>query len=331
MVPTVATPVEQLDRVYDAAMSAEGQAFFRQLEEYVRLTQDNRRIGRAEQKLHEELEEAERDFSREDERLVAEMVILRRELVAIEPDADTDASDPYPGPIEPDDHRSAEKWFAWAFTMANFDAVEEDREEKIFQNNEADLSRSRMLGEILNAKLFHYRYPRNPNEKVRTDLDEVAGRCNLLREQQRVAHRRREAAAEKTGRIALVGLQGVVEGMEPKQARTKVEPRGSESELARINQLLRESWAGYVYLRELMRPREFRDDMSDSAKERIGELEVKSKESLERVHYPLRRQLEKTKFIPALISPATKKLASPPLSSLSSPRPSWRSLLADEP
>jgi Transcriptional regulatory protein, C terminal len=50
------------------------------------------------------------------------------------------------------------------------------------EEREGDRSRSRVLGEILNAKVYNLQYPDDPNRKVRADLDDLRTRLNHLRE-----------------------------------------------------------------------------------------------------------------------------------------------------
>lgn len=144
-------------------MNAEGQAFFRRLDEYLVLLRENRRIERAVKGLSVEVEEAERKYAEEDEELVREFVALRDDLVGLAPEAGRDAAAEYPGRREPFDPAEADRWRAWSFTLANFDAIATGREEQMIEEREGDRSRSRALGEILNAKVYELQYPDDPN------------------------------------------------------------------------------------------------------------------------------------------------------------------------
>lgn len=160
-----------MNGAYEAAMNAEGQAFFRRLSEYLGLLRENRRIERVVKALSAEVQEAERKYAEEDEQLAREFVALRGDLVELAPEAGEDAEAEHPGQREPFDPAEAERWRAWSFTLANFDAIAADQENQMREEREGDRSRSRALGEILNAKVYNLQYPDDPNRKVRADLD----------------------------------------------------------------------------------------------------------------------------------------------------------------
>jgi hypothetical protein len=265
-------------------MDAEGQAFFRRLEEYVSLLRENRRIKRVVAVLSAEVREAEGQYAEEDGELVREFVALRDDLVEIAPEAGEDADTEHPGRREPFDPAGAERWRSWAFTLANFDAIAAEREEQMREEREGDRSRSRTLGDILNAKVYNLQYPDDPNRKVRDDLDDLRNRLNHLRDRQRAAQLRVEAAAESTGHIALLNLEHVLSHTAPREPRPEA-PRGSDEYAIWINEVFAESISGFAHLRELMRPRELRGSLEPSA--------------MERLHPPLRRRLEERRFLPA--------------------------------
>ncbi len=294
----MATPLEQLDRAYEAAVDAEGQAFFRRLGEYVSLLRENHRIKRVVAALSAEVQEAERRYAEEDRELVREFVALRDDLVEIAPEAGEDADTEHPGRREPFDPAEAERWRGWAFTMANFDAIAAGREEQMLEEREGDRSRSRTLGDILNAKVYNLQYPDDPNRKVRDDLDDLRTRLNHLRDRQRAAQLRVEAVAESTGHIALLNLEHVLSHMTPREPRPEA-PRGSDEHAVWINEVFAESISGFAHLRELMRPRELRGSLEPSAMEAVGHIETKCRGALERLHPPLRGRLEERRFLPA--------------------------------
>jgi len=224
----VATPLEQLNGAYGAVMNAEGQAFFRRLSEYLGLLRENRRIERVVKALSAEVQEAERKYAEEDEQLAREFVALRGDLVELAPEAGEDTEAEHPGQREPFDPAEAERWRAWSFTLANFDAIAADQENQMREEREGDRSRSRALGEILNAMVYNLQYPDDPNRKVRADLDDLRTRLNHLRDQQNAAQLRVEAVAESTGHIALLNLEHVISHTAPRQPRPEA-PRGSDS------------------------------------------------------------------------------------------------------
>ncbi len=83
--------------------------------------------------LSVEVEEAERKYAEEDEELVREFVALRDDLVGLAPEAGRDAAAEYPGRREPFDPAEADRWRAWSFTLANFDAIATGREEQMIE------------------------------------------------------------------------------------------------------------------------------------------------------------------------------------------------------
>jgi hypothetical protein len=279
-------------------MNAEGQAFFRRLEEYVSLLHKNRRIKLVLAALSAAVQEAERRYADVDGELARELVALRDELVEIAPEAGEDADTEHPGRREPFDPAEAERWRGWAFTMANFDAIAADQEEQMLEEREGDRSRSRTLGDILNAKVYNLQYPDDPNRKARDDLDDLRTRLNHLRDRQRAAQLRVEAVAESTGHIALLNLEHVLSHTTPREPRPQA-PRGSDEHAVWINEVFAESISGFAHLRELMRPRELRGSLEPSAMEAIGHIEAKCRSALERLHPPLRQGLEERRFLPA--------------------------------
>ena len=115
--------LEQLDRAYEAAMNTEGQAFFRRLGEYLSLLRESRRIARAVKGLSVEVEEAKRKYPEEDGELAREFVALRDDLVGLATEAGWNAHAEYPGRREPFGPAEADRWRAWSFTLANFEAI----------------------------------------------------------------------------------------------------------------------------------------------------------------------------------------------------------------
>ncbi len=230
--------------------------------------------------------------------LAREFVALRGDLVELAPEAGEDAEAEYPGRREPFDPAEAERWREWSFTLANFDAIAADQENQMREEREGDRSRSRVLGEILNAKVYNLQYPDDPNRKVRADLDDLRTRLNHLRDRQTAAQLRVEAVAESTGHIALLNLEHVISHTAPREPRPEA-PRGSDEHAVWINEVFAESISGFAHLRELMRPRELRGSLGQNAQEAIGRIEGTCKDALERLHPPVRQRLEGKRFLPA--------------------------------
>jgi hypothetical protein len=287
------TPLERLESAYEEAIEApDGVRFFWLLSDYLYLL-DRGPIKRAVKRLTKEVDGAAKDYEKQDANLTRRLVAIRNELVEIEPDAD-DSDAPHPGQYDPLEG-DASLWHAWRWTLANFDAVARGREDAIKAEKEGDRSTSRIAGEILNAKIHDLVYPDNPNQKVREDLDELDARLQQARNDQAAAQRHLEHVAERTGFLARRKLADIASFLAPRQSR-KVAGRGSEDELEWVNELFKETLGGFIHLRELMRPKEFRGDLDVKAREEIERLMTDSKEALERAHRPLRRRLEEKRF-----------------------------------
>jgi hypothetical protein len=287
------TPLERLERTCAEAMEApDGVRFFWLLSDYLYLL-DRGPIKRAVKRLTKEVDAAAKDYEAQDADLTRRLVAIRDELVEIAPDAD-DSDAPHPGQYDPleDD---ASGWHAWRWSLANFDAVANGWDDAIKAEKEGDRSPSRIAGEILNAKIHNLVYPESPNEKVRDDLNELDARLQQTRNDQAAAQRQLEHVAERTGFLARKKLEEIASFLAPRQSR-KVSGRGSEDELEWVNELFKETLGGFIHLRELMRPKEFRGDLDAKAREEIERLMTDSKEALERAHRPLRRRLEEKRF-----------------------------------
>lgn len=290
----MATPLERLENTYAEAMEApDAIRFFWLLDDYLHVLKGGP-IGRAVKKLTDEVESAGKEYEQQDAECTGRLVEVKNELVGVEPKAD-DSDAPKPPAYDPADRAAARAWHEWMWTLANFDAVAEGRDDAIKSEKEGDRSTSRISGEILDAKVHNLVYPGDPNQKVRDDLDEIEKRLNQVRGEQIAAQRKLEHMAEKTGFLARRKLEEIATFLAPKEAR-QIAERGSDDDLKWVNDLFSEALGGFSYLRESMRPKEFRDDLDAKAKEAIERLMGEAKEALERAHRPLRRRLEEKRF-----------------------------------
>lgn len=279
------TPVEQLDHARDDVLAASGPDFLRRLGDYWRLLEDNKEFCTAIARLRQEVGDAEERLMREDVGFVAELVPIRRELVEREPKAD-DSDAEKPDPYDPANRQQANKWHEWIWTLANFDAVAEDRTDKIVQRDGLDGSRSRMLVAILNAKLHDLVFDFNDRPAPRPDLMDLYDRMNEIGRRQVVAYRRVERLGEESGLLALMHVQHVVDTTDP-------DPRPLDTDEQR-REFLEEAMRApdLVKLREVLRPTEARGPLTDDEQKALERVEAQCRPEVERLHRPLRRRLE---------------------------------------
>jgi hypothetical protein len=290
----VATPLERLENTYAEAMEApDAIRFFWLLDDYLHVLKGGP-IARAVKKLTKEVESAAAEHEQRDAEYTRRLVEIRNELVRVEPNAD-DSDAPKPPAYDPTDSAAANEWHEWTWTLANFDAVVVESDDAIKSEKEGDRSTSRVAGEILDAKVHGLMYPGDPNQKARDDLDDVQMRLRQVRGEQVAAQRKLEHVAEKTGFLARRKLEEIAAFLAPKEAR-QIAERGSDDDLKWVNDLFKEALGGFAYLRESMRPKEFREDLDAKAEESIERLMDEAKEALERAHRPLRRRLEEKRF-----------------------------------
>jgi hypothetical protein len=287
----VANPLERLDNAYREVIDASDESFFRRLRDYARLLESDRAIRRAVKRLRKEVEEADEAFTSEDAAFVAELVPLRTQLVERELKADdTDATRPERDPADP---AGSARFHAWIWTLANFDAVASDRADKIVEKDGLDNSRSRMLVQILRAKLYDLVVPFNDRPAPRSDLHDLYDEMNAIGRREQTAHRHLEEVAEETGYLALLHIEHVVSHLGPRPERSMATP---EEKREFLETALVESMGGFGYLREAMRPKEARGSLDQKAREALDRHERECRKELERLHRPLRKRLEKRRW-----------------------------------
>jgi hypothetical protein len=290
--PTVPSPLEKLERAHREALEAEGGDFFRRLRDYRKLIWEEPSIAAALSALQEEADEAGERFAREDAGFVLELVEIRDELLKRAPEA---AQNPPPwplreGPITPevaDDQRD------WSYTLANFEAVANDTEEKIILPSGGDRSRSRTLCAILHARIYDLRYPeengRRPETDQREDLDDVQGKVNRIEGKVGIAYRRAEDVMEQCGSFGRIKLEEIVTHLEPRE---QIQMDTRERKTAAINAMFVEAMGRLNYLREATRPPEFAGSVSEEGKKALEAHEDAARKALGRLHRPLRAYLE---------------------------------------
>jgi hypothetical protein len=153
----VSTPLNKLDRAFEAARVALGPDYLRRLRDYQRLLESDPVVRESVERITSEVESATADLDRDDEQRLAELVRLRRELAEREPSVD-DGGRPRPqGSVL--DRGMSEERRVWMWSLSNFDAIAENGDDKLIERRGLDGSAVRMLGEILNAKIYNLQYP----------------------------------------------------------------------------------------------------------------------------------------------------------------------------
>jgi hypothetical protein len=287
----VANPLERLDAAYAEVLGATEEVFFRRLRDYARLLENERKIRKAVKAPRREVADADAEFKAKDAAFVVELVALRNRLVEREPNADdTDANRPARDPMDP---AGSARFHTWIWTLANFDAVAAEGEDRIVETDGLDDSSSRMLGAILNAKLYDLVLPFNDKPAPRPDLRDLYDEMNSIRHREAAAHRQLEEVGEESGYLALLHIQHVASHLGPRPERSTVT---SEQKREFLEEALLESMGGFAYLREAMRPREARGPLDQKAREALERHERECRTELERLQRPLRKRLEKRRW-----------------------------------
>lgn len=291
----MATPAERLEAAYADVLGASGPDFFRSLRDYVDLLSTDKKIKKAVEQLRSDVKEAEAGFVREDDAFVSKLVPIRKALTERAPEADD--SDQTRPAYNPADRVSAEATGSWTWTLANFDAIVDGREDKIIEKDGLDGSRSRMLVAILRAKLHDLVIPFNEKPAPRTDLRDLYDDMNEIGRQEVATHRRLEGIGEESGILGLLHLEHVVAHLDPKPA---LSLRTPEDKRQAIEQALIES--DLAYLREAMRPREARGSLSRDAQKAVDRHEDQCRAELGRLHRPLKKRLERHRHWPRVLA-----------------------------
>jgi len=303
----VPTPLERLERACAEVKEASGPDFFRRLRDYVKLTRDEKPIRKALESLKREAEKASEEFASDDRRFVQELNTIRSRLVKLAPEAD-DSQLVRPrveGHVAP---LASAEGFEWTYTLANFDAIIADTDDKIIVKKDLDSSDSGTLGAILHAKIYDVRYPEQESTSgaigrsetdQRPDLMAVAAEVNEVEGRQVAAYRKVEDALETTGFIAMTRIENVVAHLEPREA---LPMKTQEEKNAAVNAMFAEVMGGFNYLREATRPPDIAGPPeSEKAREILERHEDECRSALDRVHRPLRQHLEGKRNLPTLV------------------------------
>jgi hypothetical protein len=278
------TSVEQLDQARADVLAATGPDFLRRLADYCHLLEDGPTISAAVQQLRDEVAETEARLTQEDAEFVAELVPIRRDLAEREPEID-DSNIERPERFDPANRVQATQWHEWIWTLANFDAVAEDRDDKLVQREGLDGSRSRMLVSILNAKLHDLVFDFNERSAPRPDLMDLWDRTNAIGRRQNAAYRRVERFGEESGFLGLMHVEFVV-------ARTDPDPRPLDTDEQR-RELMEEVMRApdLVKVREVLRPKEARGPLADDERKALERVEENCRPEIDRLHRPLRQRV----------------------------------------
>ena len=284
ILPAVAGTLNRLEQAYNDVVGSSGDDFFRRLVEYMGLLESDKRIHKAAEAIVKELTDAEQDFSYKDDAAVAQLVELRNELVEKAPDLD-DSDEQRPPNDDPLDRVAYAKFDKWVWTLANFDAVAVDGPEKVIERGELDSSPSRMLAEILRAKLFDATSGEPP---ARPDLADLNRRINAIARQEGADFQRVERVAQDSGFFALKHLEEVVSYLGVREPAPMESP---EDKRELLESALKETWGNFHHLREAMRPKQARGSLDAKAKEAMERHEAECRTELDRLHRALKMEL----------------------------------------
>ncbi len=285
----VPSPLDRLERTYADADAASGPDFFRRLRDYKRLTDADDTIRAAAERVKAEVEAAAERLETEDEEVIRDLIRYRRELVERAPEVD-DSRRPRPaGSLA--DLEARRKLEEWVWTLSNFDAIAADAADKLVQRRNLDGTRARMLGEILNAKLYNLEYP-EPTRRVvgqRRDLDDLYEAVNAARARHTAAQQHLEEVTQSSGFLPLRRVAWVVSYLEPREP-TQASTEDEERE--RAEAVLLELSGDFHHLREAVRPVEARGPLDSDAQQALQRHETESKKDLADLHRSLRQRVE---------------------------------------
>jgi hypothetical protein len=289
----MASSLERLEQARGDVLAASGPDFFRRLREYFELLEGDKKIKAAVGQLEKDFEDAEAEFVKRDEAFVRILVSIRQKLVEQEPKVnDADATRP---DRDVADRASSERFHNWIWTLANFDAIVAEADNRIIEKDGLDGSRSRMLVAILNAKLHDLVIPFNERPAPRPDLRSLYDEMNDIGHQEIAAFRQLEQVGEDSGRYALARLARIIVHLDPRPERPGKTPAEKREFLEKA--LLE---GHYFYLREALRPKEARGSLDEKAQESLDRHERDCRIELDRLHRPLKKRLEEKHRLPTL-------------------------------
>lgn len=314
-------PVELLDRQYERLVDADGPAFVRELIRYHAFISDGPApVVQALDELRQEAVEAQERFDAHSAELEVELVQLRRELVDIAPEADDS------GVLRPD---SPVPNYGWAFTLANFDALVDERQDRILIPQGWDRTVASMLLRILEQKLRRLQWviedegpvTRMSEVNLRPDLDELRRRLGNVGERHRHAAQEYSLAVETHAGFQITVLDVMVEETNPAVRLINTD----EDEHARFDEMFRRVAAGLHVLETAAAGR----DLDNTNREMLELLVTRAKSAAEHVNEGIRMRLATLVEIPAagadaystrlrgwLVSPAYALIGGPAIGGL---------------
>jgi hypothetical protein len=284
----VSTPLNKLDRAFEAARVALGPDYLRRLRDYQRLLESDPVVRESVERITSEVESATADLDRDDEQRLAELVRLRRELAEREPSVD-DGGRPRPqGSVL--DRGMSEERRVWMWSLSNFDAIAENGDDKLIERRGLDGSAVRMLGEILNAKIYNLQYPGGQQQApARPDLDDLSSAVNRTREQHRAQQQRLEERTETSGFLASRRVALLVSYLQPYEVAGET---SEDEDRERAEAVLLEVSGDFHHLREAVRPEEARGSLTADQQAAVKSYEEKSRPYLATLHNALRSRVE---------------------------------------
>ncbi len=278
--------LERLDAAYADVEAATGPDFLRRLGDYADLLKTDKKIMRAVEGLRQEVVDADEDLTEKDAGFVAELVAIRRQLAEREPKAD-DSGEPYPGPYDAFAENSSE-WHKWSHTLANFDAIAENRGEKVDLPTDLDTSRSRSLVKIMEGKLHGLVIPFNETPAPRPDLRDLLDATHDVGHSEVEAYEAVERLANDSGYFALIHIEEVASRIEPQRRRRLKTPEER-------HEILEEALKAPDLMRipEILRPQVARGPLDETERQALERIEKSCRKELDALHRPLRKRLDR--------------------------------------
>jgi hypothetical protein len=284
----VSTPLERLDRAFAAARDATGAEFFRRFRAYQELVEGDPVIAQAVGGMEDRVTDEQDALDRDDVGRITKLVEIRRELVAREPQLDDSGRPRPPGTLL--DMAARNQFLEWQWTLSNFDAIADDTGEGIVQHRGFDRSRTRMLGEILRAKLHGLQFQPGRITTKRPDLDDLTARVDRVLGSHQAQQERLDDLAESSGFLAARRVDLVAFYLRPRDL--PGEDLTEDEARERAEAVLLEVSGDFHHLREAVRPEEVRGALTLDQQTAITRHEGKSREDLTALDSALRPLVE---------------------------------------
>ena len=284
----MSTPLERLDSAFSAARDATGAEFFRRFRAYQELVEGDPVVAEAVGGMEDRVTDEQDALDRDDVDRIAELVVIRRELVARDPGLD-DSGRPRPsGTLL--DIAARSQFLEWQWTLSNFDAIADDSGEGVIERKGFDRSRARMLGEILRAKLHTLQFRPGRVTTERHDLDDLASRVGAVVGAHQAQQERVDDLAESSGFLASrrVGLLSFY--LRPRDFASG--ELTEDQERKRAEAVLQEVGGELHHLRDAVRPEEVRGSLTADQQAAVTRYEGSSRQDLNTLHSALRPLVE---------------------------------------